>query len=73
MWGIPTRPTDDHPLYGTYRFKNGFGGRTELYAGAHDLPLIPVLGGAAAGLESLALKSRSLVRGHGWRIVDHLA
>ncbi len=73
MWGVPTRPTEEHPLYGTYRFKSGFGGHTELYAGAYDLPLIPVLGSAVPAFESLALKSRSLVRGQGWRIVDHLA
>jgi lipid II:glycine glycyltransferase (peptidoglycan interpeptide bridge formation enzyme) len=73
MWGVPTHPTADHPLYGTYRFKSGFGGRTELYAGAFDLPLIPVLGSAATAVETLALKSRSLARGQGWRIVDHLA
>lgn len=73
MWGIPTRPTEDHPLYGTYRFKNGFGGQTELFVGAYDLPLMPFLGSAAPRLESLALKSRSLVHGQGWRIIDHLA
>jgi lipid II:glycine glycyltransferase (peptidoglycan interpeptide bridge formation enzyme) len=73
MWGIPTQPTEGHPLYGTYRFKSGFGGATELYAGAFDLPLIPVLGSAATAVESLALKSRALARGQGWRIIDHLA
>lgn len=73
MWGVPTHPTEEHPLYGTYRFKSGFGGTTELYAGAYDLPLIPVLGNAAAAAESIALKSRALVHGRGWRIVDHLA
>jgi lipid II:glycine glycyltransferase (peptidoglycan interpeptide bridge formation enzyme) len=73
MWGIPTHPTADHPLYGTYRFKSGFGGWNVLYAGAFDLPLIPVLGNAATAVEALALKSRSLAHGQGWRIVDHLA
>jgi len=73
MWGVPTSPTEDHPLYGTYRFKSGFGGTTELYAGALDLPLIPMLGSAATRVESLALKSHALLRGQGWRIVDHLA
>ncbi len=73
MWGVPTRPSEDHPLYGTYRFKSGFGGATELYAGAFDLPLIPVLGSAATAVESLALRSRALAHGQGWRIVDHLA
>jgi lipid II:glycine glycyltransferase (peptidoglycan interpeptide bridge formation enzyme) len=73
MWGIPTRPTEDHPLYGTYRFKSGFGGHTELFAGAFDLPLIPVLGSAATKVEALALRSRSLAKGQGFKIVDHLA
>ena len=44
MWGVPTHPTEDHPLYGPYRFKAGFGGVTETYAGAFDLPLTPLLG-----------------------------
>jgi len=73
MWGVPTHPTEDHPLYGTYHFKAGFGGHTELYAGAFDLPLMPGFGRAAAAAESFALRSRSLLRGQGWRIVDHLA
>lgn len=73
MWGVPTHPSEEHPLYGTYRFKSGFGGKTELFAGAFDLPLMPILGRAAPAVESLALRARSLTHGHGWRIVDHLA
>jgi peptidoglycan pentaglycine glycine transferase (the first glycine) len=73
MWGVPTHPTEEHPLYGTYRFKAGFGGVTETYAGAFDLPLTPLVGRASTLVETLALKSRSLARGQGFRIVDHLA
>jgi hypothetical protein len=46
---------------------------TETYAGAFDLPLTPLLGSATAAVEALALRSRSLARGQGFRIVDHLA
>jgi peptidoglycan pentaglycine glycine transferase (the first glycine) len=73
MWGVPTHPTADHPLYGTYRFKAGFGGVTETYAGAFDLPLTPLFGSATTIVESLALKSQAFARGQGFRIVDHLA
>jgi peptidoglycan pentaglycine glycine transferase (the first glycine) len=73
MWGIPVTPTEDHPLYGTYRFKSGFGGQRLVWAGAYDLPLMPLLGSAAGVVESLALRSRSLTRGNGFKIVDHLA
>ncbi|MBF6590813.1 MAG: peptidoglycan bridge formation glycyltransferase FemA/FemB family protein [Ktedonobacterales bacterium] len=73
MWGIPAHPTEDNPLYGVYRFKHGFGGQTAFYAGALDLPLIPVVGRASGALETLALKSLSLAHGEGFRLVDHLA
>lgn len=73
MWGIPAHPTEDNPLYGVYRFKSGFGGRQEVYAGALDVPLVPLVGWAPARLEVLALKSLSLARGHGFTLVDHLA
>lgn len=73
MWGIPAHVTEDNPLYGVYRFKSGFGGKEAYYAGALDLPLVPLVGRAAPQLEVLALKSLSLARGQGFRIVDHLA
>ncbi len=73
MWGIPAHVTEDNPLYGVYRFKSGFGGTEESYAGALDLPLVPLVGRAVPQMEVLALKSLALARGQGFRIVDHLA
>ncbi len=73
MWGIPAHPTEDNPLYGVYRFKSGFGGHEEVFTGALDLPLLPLVGTAPAHLEVLALKALSLARGKGFRLEDHLA
>ncbi len=36
LWGIPAHPHKDHPLYGVYRFKKGFGGELKLFIGMHD-------------------------------------
>jgi peptidoglycan pentaglycine glycine transferase (the first glycine) len=73
MWGIPAHPTEDNPLYGVYRFKSGFGGREDVYVGALDLPLVPVAPWAPGLIETLALKTRSLIHGQGFRVHDHLA
>ncbi len=73
MWGIPAHPTEDNPLYGVYRYKSGFGGREITYVGSLDLPLVPVVPWAPGLVESLALKTQSLLRGQGFRIHDHLA
>ncbi len=73
MWGVPAHPTEDNPLYGVYRFKSGFGGQQEVYVGTLDLPLMPLVPWAPALAESLALKTRSLLHGEGFRIHDHLA
>lgn len=73
MWGIPTNRTPENPLYGVYRFKSGFGGQPVEYAGALDLPLIPLAGSAPSQLEVLALKTITLARGGGFHLVDHLA
>jgi peptidoglycan pentaglycine glycine transferase (the first glycine) len=73
MWGIPAHPTEDNPLYGVYRFKSGFGGKEELYAGALDAPLLPLAPQAAGLAETLALRARSFARGDGFRLHDHLA
>lgn len=73
MWGIPFKPTEDNPLYSVYTFKSGFGGHEERYAGALDLPLVPLIGAQAPAIETFALKSLSFARGKGFRIVDHLA
>lgn len=72
MWGIPAHPTEDNPLYGVYRFKRGFGGSEVHYAGALDLPLVPIGGHVPAQVEVLALKSLAFARGRGFRLDDHL-
>jgi len=72
MWGIPAHPAKEHPLYGVYMFKSGFGGAEEHFVGALDLPLTPVVGAQFPALEAFALKSLSFVRGHGFRYVDYL-
>jgi lipid II:glycine glycyltransferase (peptidoglycan interpeptide bridge formation enzyme) len=72
MWGIPAHPTEDNPLYGVYRFKSGFGGREEVYVGAMDLPLMPLVTRMSAWGEVLALKARSFTRGEGFALHDHL-
>lgn len=45
LWGIPSNPTDAHPLWGVYRFKKGFGGKLVKFIGAYDLPFNKVLYG----------------------------
>ena len=42
MWGIPAEPKEDHPLWGVYRFKKGFAGKTVRYIGAYDFPYSPL-------------------------------
>ena len=52
FWGIPDNPAKDHPLYGVFKFKEGFGGDIERYIGAYDMDIKPF--GASvlrAGLE----------------------
>lgn len=42
MWGVPTpdkRDDEDHPLYGVYKFKAGFGGELVDFVGTLDLPV----------------------------------
>lgn len=44
LWGIPyvkdenTAPPENHPLFGVWRFKKGFGGRIVRYPGTFDIP-----------------------------------
>ncbi len=47
MWGIPTpeKRNEDHPLYGVYKFKAGFGGEVEDFVGSLDLPIERVRAG----------------------------
>ena len=40
-WGIPEEPAPDHPWFGLYRFKTGFGGETVRYIGLYERALRP--------------------------------
>ncbi|HVH64491.1 MAG TPA: peptidoglycan bridge formation glycyltransferase FemA/FemB family protein [Candidatus Acidoferrum sp.] len=40
-WGIPEEPAPDHPWFGLYRFKTGFGGETVRYIGLYERILRP--------------------------------
>jgi lipid II:glycine glycyltransferase (peptidoglycan interpeptide bridge formation enzyme) len=40
-WGIPEEPAADHPWFGLYRFKTGFGGETVRYVGLYQRVLRP--------------------------------
>lgn len=42
MYGIPCAPTEDHPLWGVFKFKKKFGGSEERYAGTHEKTLRPL-------------------------------
>lgn len=43
MWGAPDSFDEDDPLWGVYRFKDGFGGQVVRTLGAWDFPVRPVL------------------------------
>jgi len=43
MWGAPDTFAEDDPLWGVYRFKDGFGGRVIRTLGAWDAPVRPLL------------------------------
>jgi lipid II:glycine glycyltransferase (peptidoglycan interpeptide bridge formation enzyme) len=44
MWGVPPpdKLNENHPLYGVYKFKEGFGGEMVDFVGCWDLPVGPV-------------------------------
>lgn len=42
MWGAPDTFTRDDPMWGVYRFKDGFGGRVVRTLGAWDYPTRPL-------------------------------
>lgn len=42
LWGIPVKPKVGHPLWGVYRFKKGFSGKTVKYIGAYNFPYSPL-------------------------------
>ena len=43
FFGIPSNPRPDHPLWGVYKFKKGFGGEVVKYIGVYDLPIRPII------------------------------
>lgn len=43
MWGAPDEFTEADPLWGVYRFKDGFGGQVVRTLGAWDFPAQPIL------------------------------
>lgn len=40
-WGVPEEPAPDHPWFGLYRFKTGFGGETVRYIGLYERVMRP--------------------------------
>ena len=42
LWGAPDKFDERDPLWGVYRFKEGFGGRVVRHIGAWDLPVRPL-------------------------------
>ena len=62
LWGVPSNPTQDHPLYGVWRFKKGFGGKLVKNIGMTDLPLNPVLYRLFDRGISLWQNARSLIK-----------
>jgi lipid II:glycine glycyltransferase (peptidoglycan interpeptide bridge formation enzyme) len=57
-WGIPEEPAPDHPWFGLYRFKTGFGGETVRYVGLYEHALRP----RALRLERALQRLKSRVR-----------
>lgn len=43
LWGAPDTFNEDDPLWGVYRFKDGFGGKVVRTLGAWDFPVRPLL------------------------------
>lgn len=43
LFGIPSTPNPQHPLWGVYKFKKGFNGALVKYIGVYDLALNPIL------------------------------
>ncbi len=66
MYGIPCAPTEDHPLWGVYKFKKKFGGSEERYAGTHERKLKPLRAGIfKAGMKGYMAAQRLRGRGSG--------
>ena len=43
MWGAPDDFNENNPLWGVYRFKDGFGGQVVRTLGAWDIPIRPLI------------------------------
>jgi lipid II:glycine glycyltransferase (peptidoglycan interpeptide bridge formation enzyme) len=43
MWGAPDEFNEDDPMWGVYRFKDGFGGKVVRTIGAWDFPVRPII------------------------------
>jgi peptidoglycan pentaglycine glycine transferase (the first glycine) len=52
-WGVPEEPSPDHPWFGLYRFKTGFGGETVRYIGLYERVLRPMAHGVEERLQRL--------------------
>jgi len=62
-WGIPEEPAPDHPWFGLYRFKTGFGGETVRYVGLYERALRPRALRLEHGLSQLKTRiRRSILR-----------
>jgi peptidoglycan pentaglycine glycine transferase (the first glycine) len=57
-WGIPEEPAPDHPWFGLYRFKTGFGGETVRYVGLYQHVLRPGPFGVERRLQQLKTRLR---------------
>jgi peptidoglycan pentaglycine glycine transferase (the first glycine) len=55
LWGAPDRIEEDDPMYGVYRFKEGFGAELVRTTGAWDLALKPIFYNLYSRLMPLAL------------------
>lgn len=42
LWGAPDTFSESDPMWGVYRFKDGFGGQVVRHMGAWDLPVRPI-------------------------------
>ncbi|MGH3086803.1 MAG: lipid II:glycine glycyltransferase FemX [Rubrobacteraceae bacterium] len=66
MYGVPCNPTEDHPLWGVYKFKKKFGGREERYTGTHEKKLRPLQAGIfKAGIKGYYALQKLRGRGSG--------
>jgi peptidoglycan pentaglycine glycine transferase (the first glycine) len=71
LWGAPESIEEDDPMYGVYRFKEGFGAELVRTTGAWDLPLKPVHYDLYSRLMPLALAAmRRLGRARTRQVID---